>query len=478
VVDVACTSLSHGESFFLPNPGNLTLNTSVSNLGDNPATFTVACSLFTELGGTSYLFYQALTPLPVSGLLPGASQQLSFPSLNLPTNNRYRIRARTMLAGDGNPDNNTRNTETQIYTAPAELRYDDTLYWNAAYALTNNGWAMKFNPHQAGSYNLTQIKVMAQVAAGDSAARVQVLDDNGTAGAPGTILYQTVQVMVSGWNTLALNLPPQTGSFYVAYIFEHGTHTSALRYDDYPASGQDWMMRATISAGAPTPALDVTLTPINPPITVPATGGSFNFNIAALDVGPTQTSFTVWARIKNPNGTYTAPTLGPVTVNPPVGITISRLRTQTVPRPWAPGVYTYLGYANWSFTYPALDSSSFTFTKLADGSGPSVWEAACYGEPFPGEVITMTPQIFSLSEAHPNPFNPTTVLSFELQVSSLVNLKVYDLAGRLMVTLVDGWQEAGSHQVTFDGSKLASGLYFVRMEVGDFTAVHKMMLVK
>jgi hypothetical protein len=55
---------------------------------------------------------------------------------------------------------------------------------------------------------------------------------------------------------------------------------------------------------------------------------------------------------------------------------------------------------------------------------------------------------------------------------------VYDLAGREVATLVNGWREAGSHEVTFDASHLASGLYFARIQAGDYTEVMKMMLVK
>jgi len=81
-------------------------------------------------------------------------------------------------------------------------------------------------------------------------------------------------------------------------------------------------------------------------------------------------------------------------------------------------------------------------------------------------------------QVRPNPFNPSTVASFELRVTSHVSLRIYDTAGRLVTTLVNGWREAGSHQVTWDASGLPSGLYFCRMQAGDFRAVQKMMLVK
>jgi len=77
-----------------------------------------------------------------------------------------------------------------------------------------------------------------------------------------------------------------------------------------------------------------------------------------------------------------------------------------------------------------------------------------------------------------SPFNPSTVASFELRVPSYVSLKVYDTIGRLVATLINGWREAGSHQVTFDGSALVSGLYFVQLKANDATAVHKVLLLK
>jgi hypothetical protein len=88
------------------------------------------------------------------------------------------------------------------------------------------------------------------------------------------------------------------------------------------------------------------------------------------------------------------------------------------------------------------------------------------------------PLEFRLCQNHPNPFNATTAISYRLPASSQVDLRVYDLTGRLVAALVDGRQEAGSYEVIFDGGELASGLYFVRLQVGEYEAVKKMMLLK
>lgn len=78
----------------------------------------------------------------------------------------------------------------------------------------------------------------------------------------------------------------------------------------------------------------------------------------------------------------------------------------------------------------------------------------------------------------PNPFNPTTVLSYQLPVASHVSLRIYDTAGRLVTELVNGWRGAGNHQITFDGSGWPSGLYLARLSVGDFTQTQKLVLLK
>lgn len=83
-----------------------------------------------------------------------------------------------------------------------------------------------------------------------------------------------------------------------------------------------------------------------------------------------------------------------------------------------------------------------------------------------------------LAVANPNPFNPTTALSYQLSAACQVNLRVYDVAGRLVATLVDGVQPAGTHSATFDGSKLTSGIYLYVLRAGQNTITGKLALVK
>ncbi len=88
------------------------------------------------------------------------------------------------------------------------------------------------------------------------------------------------------------------------------------------------------------------------------------------------------------------------------------------------------------------------------------------------------PTVYSLNQNYPNPFNPTTTIEFALPMSGNVNLAVYDILGRKVADLVNGNLTAGYHTINFNASDLSSGVYFYRIEAGDFVSVKKLMLLK
>ncbi len=90
----------------------------------------------------------------------------------------------------------------------------------------------------------------------------------------------------------------------------------------------------------------------------------------------------------------------------------------------------------------------------------------------------VTPRDFRLFQNYPNPFNPTTMISYQLPKGSFVKLSVYDVLGRRIATLVDGREDAGDHEVSFNGSKYSSGVYFCRLNAGGHSAVRKMIMIK
>jgi hypothetical protein len=93
-----------------------------------------------------------------------------------------------------------------------------------------------------------------------------------------------------------------------------------------------------------------------------------------------------------------------------------------------------------------------------------------------------TPQEFSLSQNYPNPFNPSTMITYSLAEAGMVSLKVYNVLGGEVASLVNGPQEAGSYTVPFNANmgkrSLSSGVYFYRLEAGSFVAMKKLTLMK
>ncbi len=94
---------------------------------------------------------------------------------------------------------------------------------------------------------------------------------------------------------------------------------------------------------------------------------------------------------------------------------------------------------------------------------------------YPGSSL---PVAFALRQNFPNPFNPHTMISFSLPTKAHVTLDVYNLLGQKVTTLVDEELPAGEHRVKFDGSDLASGVYFYRLQAGNWVQTKKMMLLK
>ena len=94
------------------------------------------------------------------------------------------------------------------------------------------------------------------------------------------------------------------------------------------------------------------------------------------------------------------------------------------------------------------------------------------------ETKSTFPNFFKLEQNYPNPFNPSTKISWQAPVSGWQTLKVYDILGNEVATLVDEYRNAGSFEAEFDASKLSSGVYFYQLRAGDFIETKKMILMK
>lgn len=98
--------------------------------------------------------------------------------------------------------------------------------------------------------------------------------------------------------------------------------------------------------------------------------------------------------------------------------------------------------------------------------------------PLTGINTNYMPVQFNLKQNYPNPFNPQTRISFEIPKGSNIKLTITDILGKEVFVLLNEFRQAGAHEVVFDGSTVASGVYFYKIETGDFTDSKKMVLIK
>jgi len=141
------------------------------------------------------------------------------------------------------------------------------------------------------------------------------------------------------------------------------------------------------------------------------------------------------------------------------------------------GVYEYTAYAG---QYPNVITaeSGFTFEKSAVFDGGDMvtgWDN--YGDEFDKTTIEAADNHMMLS-AYPNPFNNQSVISMTIDQAGSVQLTVYDIQGREVAELHNGYAAAGLYEVPFEGSGLTSGVYFARLQSGSEVQTAKLLLIK
>ncbi|MBK7157093.1 MAG: T9SS type A sorting domain-containing protein [Ignavibacteria bacterium] len=88
------------------------------------------------------------------------------------------------------------------------------------------------------------------------------------------------------------------------------------------------------------------------------------------------------------------------------------------------------------------------------------------------------PGNYKLYQNYPNPFNPSTKIKYDIKIDGLVTLKVYNILGSEVASLVSEVKQAGRYEVEFNGSNLGSGVYYYRLQAGDFSETKRMLLLK
>jgi hypothetical protein len=151
---------------------------------------------------------------------------------------------------------------------------------------------------------------------------------------------------------------------------------------------------------------------------------------------------------------------------------------QSVPGLAPPGEYVFVAYIG---DYPSTVIDSSYFYLIKTGSVVSGIASRFEGNEWLKESNLMEsglPSDYGLSQNHPNPFNASTTINYQLPINSDVKVEVYNLLGQKVATLADSKQQAGYRSIIWDASTVSSGLYFYRLTAGDYTDTRRMILVK
>jgi hypothetical protein len=278
--------------------------------------------------------------------------------------------------------------------------------------------------------------------------------------------HQYVYEMRDGIVYQEVPSPSMTGSGFSG-IYTQGDHGSYQTIKMLPNAGH----------------LRVTVTPEQATVDYVATGGSVNY------------SYTVDAPLPITLGIFTAEvnTAGPgvkldwTTVSEVnnYGFHVQRREGSVgtfadLPNSFVPGHGSTLQAQTYSFVDNTLEKVGQYSYRLrqVDLDGTEHFTQAVSAEVTIISVKEVALIEFKVSQNYPNPFNPSTNVKYELPTSSMVRLSVYDILGREVAVLVYDRRNAGVHEVKFDGSNLASGVYFYKLQAGNFLQTRKLLLLR
>ncbi|NWG28536.1 MAG: T9SS type A sorting domain-containing protein [Ignavibacteriaceae bacterium] len=130
--------------------------------------------------------------------------------------------------------------------------------------------------------------------------------------------------------------------------------------------------------------------------------------------------------------------------------------------------------------FPAVNARyvQVNFINNNQSNWAGLWEGEIWGIELITSVNDDLPSEFLLYQNYPNPFNPSTKISWQSPVGSEQTLKIYDILGNEVSTLVNEFMEAGNYEIEFNASTLPSGVYFYQLRAGDYLQTRKMLLLK
>lgn len=226
-------------------------------------------------------------------------------------------------------------------------------------------------------------------------------------------------------------------------------------------------------------SVNVAIVPDEWPVVIPAAGGSFSYTVHLTNNTPNQAEFDVWVDARMPDGTIVGPLILRQDIVFSPGQQLERSITQSVPGGAMSGTYYYMIHTGDYNTSTVYHETIMPFVKDGSAGAGGEWAVTpWWTEASPAFNAIQPNEIVLDLKANPNPFNPITTLRFTLPASDYATLKVYDLAGRTVVILLDRNLEMGAHAIRFDGGHLASGVYVAVLQQGAQQDIQRILLMK
>ena len=225
--------------------------------------------------------------------------------------------------------------------------------------------------------------------------------------------------------------------------------------------------------------LQVTLTPQGSTV-IPPGGGTLTYQVQLRNNSSQTVIIDFWTQVTLPSGSTYGPLLMRPGINLSPGQSVTRMMTQSVPGSAPAGNYVFRAIAGfYSGVVKAQGQCNFSKSGVDVPGLIGDWASSGWDDEFQATIpASVTPAEINLEQNAPNPFNPVTNLAFSLSNTTKVVLQVFDVQGRRVASLVDGVMEAGRHEVVFDASHLASGIYLYQIQAGATQQTGKMLLLK
>ncbi|HEY6626309.1 MAG TPA: T9SS type A sorting domain-containing protein [Ignavibacteriaceae bacterium] len=505
-----------------PPATNFTPQAVLKNFGLNPETFDATCAI--KVGGSTVYTQNC----PSVNLAAGAEQTVSFPAYLLSAaNDLYEITVTTNLAGDMDPSNDSRTEYFNTYTTAREMVILEIgtgtwcVYCPGAQMggedLVNNGHSVAVIEHHNGDSFTNSYSDARNTYYGINAFPTAVFDGvNYFVGGSNTQsqyqnylpIYQGRKALMSAFSVdifgtnsglnynvlVKLNkvaaIPPTWNNLAVHLV---------LTETDIPFSWQgqtqvDYCQRLMVPNENGTPVDLINNNLIDVPLTFSLNASWVaencqlsvfiqNLNTKEIlqgdkvwitDLQPVPVELTSFSAVATTDGVILKWKTASELNNHGFEIEKSSNGTEFYTVAFVQGNGTTTESQEYSYTddvdYKGGETLYYRL-KQVDLDGRVQYSSIV-------EVEFDVPIDFALHQNYPNPFNPSTTIKFAVPKTSLVNIKVYDLTGQEVASLVNEVKEVGTYEIKFDARSLASGVYLYRMIAGDFTSVRKLNVLK